>query len=147
MINPEHLMVLSCEDCDKRAHCKKACVFIDKLAGKGKSTRELIPPPDPNHAACSNCKDKQTCITGSCEYTDYKLNIIEVDKVRQNKKKRNIMDIRELEDTRIKAVTALLYAGFKVKEIPYIIEVLNIKERRLYQIIEECTTKTPPHKG
>jgi hypothetical protein len=130
-------MQLTCEDCNKSKHCKTPCVFIDKLAGKGKSTRELLPPPNPHHAMCGQCKDKNDCITGRCEYTDYNMTLTEVITVRERMKKKNILSIRQLNDTRLKAISSLLYAGFKVSEIPYIVEILNIQRSRLYAIIKD----------
>ena len=135
-MNEDQLISLTCQDCNKSKNCKSTCVFIDKLAGRDKSTREKLPPPDPNNEACIHCDQVQDC-NGRCDKTDYTMHLTSVKDTRQAFKKKTILDIRELHDTRLKAISALLYAGFKVKEIPYIVEVLNIQRSRLYGIIKE----------
>ena len=112
---------LTCKDCPKFKGCNKLCIFMDKLAGSGRSTKELLPPPEPPDNGF-----------------DYKDILLEIQVARSARRRRNIADIRELSNMRLKAITALLYAGFSVSDIPYIVELLDIKERRLYQIIEDA---------
>lgn len=92
MIRIDQLMQLTCKDCDKVEHCKKPCIFIDKIAGKGKSTRELLPPPEP--------PDKGL---------DYKEVLIERQEARAKAKPYDISDIRIIDDVRIRAIAAMSY--------------------------------------
>ena len=135
-MNPEQIIILTCQDCSKIKTCMKTCVFIDRLAGNGGSTKEKLPPPNPLEDICYGCEDVKDC-NGQCSRTDYKLNLLETLKQRETFREGVVLNIRELQDVRLKAISALLYVDFKVADIPYAGELLNIKERRIYQIIKE----------
>lgn len=104
----------------------------------GKGCKELIPPPTPGMYDCGSCPDRQEC-GGRCEKTDYNMRLATLQDSKAAFKKKTIADIRELQELRLKAISALLYAGFTVSDIPYIVELLDIKQRRLYQIIKDAS--------
>ena len=133
MIKPEHLFNLTCSDCPKHKWCKTPCVFVDKLAGKDKSCRECLPPPD-NHLACSECPESKQGCMGQCEETDYNKKLIAVKDARDSLKPKTIADVRGLADLRLRAVAAMLYADISTAEIALI---LDISRRRVYQIIND----------
>ena len=126
---------VTCDDCRKKEYCKQPCIFIERLAGKDKGTRELIPPPNPRQISCVSCPKVGECL-GRCEKTDYNVKLVAIQAKKAALKRQTIVDIRGLQGIRLRAITALLYAGFKVREIPYIVEKLNIKKSQLYEIMK-----------
>ena len=112
----------SCENCPQHAKCSKICWPIEQLIKKDSKLRERLSPPDITDRTCQ---------------ANYNGVLAERQEIRRHRKKKNIGYIRDIEATRMKAIASLIYAGFTVREIPFIIELLDIKERRLYQIIAQ----------
>ena len=127
---------ITCRDCRKRVYCDEPCIFVERIVGKGKSTKELLPPPDPRQISCANCPEKVDCL-GRCEKTDYNFRLAAIQDQRAVFRKHTIADIRGLRNFRLKAIAALLYAGFRVADFPEIRERINIKQSQLYAIIKE----------
>lgn len=136
MIKPAQLFDLTCNDCSKKGTCKEPCIFINKLAGKGKGRRECLPPPGIDHLHCETCPESQSGCNGNCTSTNYNLKLIEIQAVKEDLRKKNISDIRNLDNVRHKAIAALRHGGFRVADIPYIVELLDISERHIYRIVK-----------
>ena len=112
----------TCEDCPQHSKCKKICWPVSQLIKRDRGLKERLAPPH---------------ITDRTSQTDYNMELADRQAIRNSRKKKNIGYIRDIEATRMKALASLIYAGFTIHEIPFIIEILDIKERRLYQLIAQ----------
>ena len=107
---------ITCNDCSKKAHCKTPCVFIDKLAGKGKALRERLAPLVVLEHIAVNHETHSRVLA----------DIIEA------KRKRSISDVRNIPCIKKRAIAALLYANIKPYEMA---DLLIMAERTIYRHI------------
>lgn len=119
-----------CQGCLKRNTCKTPCLYVEivtKLAGKHKSIRERLGPPD-----ISNINNLEF-IEDDTEPTniDYNSVITERKQARADYTPTTIKKVRSTPETLKKAVAAMLYAELTIAEIS---EVIDKSERTVRRI-------------
>ena len=110
-----------CYACIHVRSCASPCLYlsiIHNLAGSNKALQELLPPPD---------------ITDRTHQEDYKAILIEQQDNKAATITITIKEIREVQPTLKRAVTAMLYAHLTIKEIS---EVLDKSERTIRRICQ-----------
>lgn len=117
-----------CQDCLKISTCKVPCLYIElvqKLAGKHKSIRERLAPPDINQI------NNIVLINNEPVNRDYKQILIDRKEQREQYISTTIKEIREIHEPLRKAVAAMLYADLSIREISIIIDKSERTVRRI----------------
>lgn len=119
-----------CQDCLKRNACKVPCLYIElitKLAGRHKSIRERLAPPD------TSLINNLEVLPGDTEPTniDYNNVISEKNRARLNYIPTTIKEVRSTPDILKRAVAAMLYAEITIEDISIIIDKSTSTVRRI----------------
>ena len=121
-----------CQDCLKKFFCYEPCLYVEvitKLAGKHKSIRERLSPPD-----TSNINNLEL-LPGDTEPTNLDYNNVMADKgqARSLYIPTTIKEIRELQDPLKRTVAAMLYAHMSLLDICIVLDKSESTIRRICQ--------------
>ena len=119
-----------CQDCLKRYTCNTPCLYVElvtKLAGKHKSIRERLSPPDTSHI------NNLEMLPGDTEPTniDYNNVVARNNKARAEYIPTTIKEVRVIKDILKKSVAAMLYARMSIIDICIVLDKSESTIRRI----------------